>query len=274
MELWDMWLVAIFMLGAIVGSFLNVLLYRMHTGASLGGRSHCMSCGKTLSWYELVPIVSYLMLRGACRGCSAYIPVRYLTVELITGAAFVGAYVLHVGEPLYIVFTCVLFASLIVTAVYDIRHMVIPNECVLAVLSLALLSLIDVYVTTSDMNTIIRSLIAGGVASGAFYALWFVSKGRWIGFGDVKLAFPLGVLVGISGVFSMLVLSFWVGALVSVLLLGFVYIVKRGKHHLRFPRIPITMKSEIPFAPFLIAGFLLVYVFHANILTITEVLFF
>lgn len=101
-----------------------------------------------------------------------------------------------------------------------------------------------------------------------------MSKGKWIGFGDVKLALPFGLIVGLEGVFSMVVFSFWIGALVSVTLLGLERLSKRGKVRLHFLSSPLTIKSEVPFAPFFISGFLLVQLLHADIFTITYNIFF
>lgn len=264
---------AVFLLGAVVGSFLNVVIYRLHTGKSLNGRSHCMTCGEALYWYELFPILSYLYLWGRCGACSAHIPSRYMWVELLTGLLFVLVWYTVGLYPVFLVLNFVLVSLLVVIVVYDMRHTIIPDECSFLVGVVALLFLLlDVHggVPYSDA---LLSLLAGIIAWFFFWGLWYVSKGRWIGYGDAKLALPLGVIVGIGNVFSMVVLSFWIGAGIMLSFLGFKKLLKRGKTNLHFFSLPLTIKSEVPFAPFLVLGFLSVYFFHADIFTITTLLF-
>lgn len=254
----------VFIFGAVIGSFLNVVLYRLHTGRSLDGRSHCMSCGKVLAWYELVPIVSYLIQRGRCRGCGAYVPARYLVVEVLTGFLFVLVWHVFAYDMILLALHLMLAALFVLIAVYDVRHTIIPDELTIGVGIIAVLFVGYEFVEMWDFMRILARVGAGLGAAFFFWGLWYMSKGRWIGFGDAKLALPLGVLAGVSGVFSMVVFSFWIGAVVSVALLGMVRLLKKGKTRLRFSARPITIKSEVPFAPFLIAGFVLVHFFHAD----------
>jgi leader peptidase (prepilin peptidase) / N-methyltransferase len=266
------WLVLVFVLGCIIGSFLNVVLYRMHTGRSINGRSHCMSCGETLKWYELFPILSYLALSARCRSCSAYIPIRYLAVELLTGLVFLALYVLFQNDIARFILHAILGALLILIAVYDLRHTIIPNELSVMVGGVALLMVGYDYLHTREVMQAFSDVLAGGIAGFFFYALWYVSKGKWIGLGDAKLALPLGIIAGVSGALSMVVLSFWIGAGVSVLLLFISKLLEKGKTVLHFIPSGLTMKSEVPFAPFLIVGFLLAHLFHADIFVITSYL--
>ncbi len=268
------WYGVLFTLGAVIGSFLNVVIYRMHTGRSLNGRSHCMSCGKVLSWHELFPVFSYLYLRGACKGCSAYIPPRYLMVEILTGLLFALVWHLYAFDPVLLVLNLLLVSVCVVMLVYDIRHMIIPNELSILVGIIATMFLGYFVGTGGEVALVLGHVVASLSAAFFFWALWFVSKGRWIGFGDVKLALPFGFLVGLEGVFSMVVFSFWIGAIVSITLLGLERLTKRGKIRLHFLASPLTIKSEVPFAPFFIAGFLLVHLLHADIFTLTYTIFF
>lgn len=268
------WYGMMFVLGTIIGSFLNVVIYRLHTGKSLNGRSHCMTCGKTLSWYELFPIVSYLLLKGRCRSCAAYIPSRYLVVELLTGIAYVCTWYFFATNFVLLGIYLLLISVLILIIVYDIRHTIIPDELTAMIGGVAVLLLTYTYITTKDLSYVFESVGAGLGAATFFWGLWYVSKGRWIGLGDAKLALPLGIIVGISGVFSMVVFSFWIGAALSLTLLGIEKLLKRGKTHLSFLGTPLTMKSEVPFAPFLIAAFLLVQLLHADIFTLTYTVLF
>lgn len=263
------WYVLVFVFGAIIGSFLNVVIYRMHTGRSLNGRSHCMSCGTHLTWYELFPVVSYLVQRAKCRTCTAYIPWRYLLVEVLTASVFLLLYTLYHSDLVLLALHFVLAALLIVILVYDIRHTIIPDELTIGVSATAVVLLAYHLMHTKDVWGMVYDLF-GGICAALFFAgLWYISKGRWVGLGDAKIALPLGVVAGVASVFSMVVLSFWIGAVVSVSLLMLQRILKRGKKTLPFLPTPLTIKSEVPFAPFLIAGFACAHFFHVDIFTIT-----
>ena len=264
-EWFFVFVVALF--GLIIGSFLNVVIYRFHTNRSLNDRSHCLSCGHSLAWYELFPLLSYACLWGRCSYCRAYIPVRYLTVELLTGLAFLLVWS-YTNDVVVLVLLAAFVSVLMVITVYDLYHMIIPNELVVALgaLSFGLIG----YQNFSNLVPILtQSILAGTLASASFGSLWLYSKGRWIGLGDAKLAFPLGMLVGISQIFSLIVLSFWTGAIISLIIIGFQEILSRGQKHLRFLPRTLKMKSEIPFAPFLIGAFLLVFFCSVDVLDLT-----
>ena len=263
----SLYIVILFLFGVIIGSFLNVVIYRLHTGKSLNDRSHCLSCGATLAWYELFPLISYLVLLGRCRNCGSWIPGRYWAVELGTGLLFiaVGMHELHIGMlvPMLIV-----VASLMVAVVYDLRHLIIPDEIVAITIGAVCMYVLlgEGRIVASDLSIVV---LAGALAFFAYALLWYVSAGRWLGLGDAKLAFPLGMLLGINHIFSFVVLSFWIGALVSLAFIALRYVSARGQNPLQFSAIPLTIKSEIPFAPFLVAAFLLVFFYGLDVLEIT-----
>lgn len=249
----------VFTFGVIVGSFLNVFLLRFHTGKSINGSSHCMSCQMPLRWFDLFPLLSYLGLRGRCRQCGAGITARYFWVELGAGVLAVVALATTADGYLWpLMFG--LAMVLVVVTVYDIDHMIIPHEFVYALIGLSALYLgYGWWGNELSLLDMLWRLGAGLGASFFFYALWWYSDGRWLGLGDAKLAFPLGVLVGPAAVFSLIVLAFWVGAALSLMLLMWQKLKKRGQPHLRFLPAELTMKSEVPFAPFLILSFILVF---------------
>ena len=262
-----------FFFGVIIGSFLNVVIYRLHTNKSLSGRSHCLSCGHSLAWYDLVPLLSYIQLWGRCRYCSARITSRYFLVELLTGLLFVSVLFQSATLP-EVLFWWVVLAVLVVVLVYDLLHLIIPDRLVVILLTLALgwagyTHLYPEHVWIDFWLDLGASLLGAS----AFGLLWFISRGRWIGLGDAKLAFPLGMLLGAGSVFSLLVLSFWIGAVISVGILSAQYVLKRGQTHLRFLSRPLTIKSEVPFAPFLIAAFVAVYWFELDVLSLTAAWF-
>jgi prepilin signal peptidase PulO-like enzyme (type II secretory pathway) len=256
-----------FCFGVIIGSFLNVVLYRFHTGKSLSGHSHCLSCGRRLSPGELIPLFSYIGLRGKCRGCKSYIPIRYFLVEFATGLLFTLVATLAV-DYLSLALGLLLVSVLVLVAVYDLRHFIIPDEFVFWLTGIAFVFLGSELWVSRDPVLFAGTISVAFLGSLFFFALWRMSEGRWVGFGDVKLAFPLGLLVGCTGVFSMIVLSFWVGAIVGVVLLCIQWLVGRGKRPLRFLRRTLTMKSALPFAPFLIVGFLLVWFWQVNVVAL------
>lgn len=262
----------VFLLGLIMGSFLDVVVCRFHTGKSINGRSRCMSCGHTLSWYELFPLLSYVLLKGKCKSCDAFIPMRLLLMELATAGLFVVVY-LSSPSLLSLAFGLMLVSFLMVIAAYDMRHMIIPNEFVIAVFLCAFLYVGYEAYTLASMSNLVLHFLAGFGATLFYLTLWLVSKGRWIGFGDVKLAFPLGLMLLPFGAFSFVVFSFWIGALLSILLIGLQKGLEKGKRHVSFLQIPLTMKSEVPFAPFMLIAFILVFFVRADVLSIIAKLF-
>ena len=240
----------IFVFGTIIGSFLNVVILRYNTGLSfVTGRSKCFSCGKHLHWYELVPLFSFLILGGKCLGCNSKISYQYFIVELLTGVIFVGL-LLKLGLvpllPLYL-----LIASLlIVMAVYDFKHKIIPDGMVFVFTALS----ITVFCITHPLNEIFNLPISLDLLSGpilfAFFAFfWLVSKGKWMGFGDAKLAIGVGFLLGFSGGVFAIMLAFWIGAVFSLILILLQKISTQGGKIFKFK---LSLKSEIPFAPFII----------------------
>jgi len=257
--------------GLVIGSFLNVVIYRFHTGKSLNDRSHCMSCGTGLKWYELFPVISYVALLGRCRSCGAFIPYRYALVEILTAVMFWLTY-MKFGLTVYFFITVILMCVLIVGLVYDLYHMIIPDEVSALAAILAGLLVGWQSVNANDLHLAIQALLASVAAFLLFGSLWFFSKGRGFGLGDAKLAISLGALVGLGGLFSFITLSFWIGALVGVSIMlwqAYILNMKLGIHIGR----RVNMKSEIPFAPFLLIAFGLVFFFSVDITTFLSTIF-
>lgn len=263
---------SVFLLGASIGSFLNVVALRYNSGLSLGGRSHCFSCNTTLYWYELIPAVSFLCLRGRCGRCKSALSLQYPLVELLTGLIFLLIWnhesilcnqgFLPVRCVLTTAYFCIVFSILTVIAVYDMRHKIIPDGLVF---SFILLALGRLFFTVPFLELMhfpgLWNLLAGPLLFLPFFSLWFISGGRWMGLGDAKLALGIGWLLPLTQGIAAIILAFWMGALVSVslLLVGRFQRAPRGKAGLSLWAKRLTMKSEIPFAPFLIASTLLVF---------------
>jgi len=242
----------ILILGLIVGSFLNVVILRYNTGRSLGGRSGCFSCGKKLVWYELFPVASWLAQGGRCRGCKGKISWQYPLVELLTGVLFVLAYWKFSPDWWKIAFACISLAVLVVLTTYDWRHKIIPNFFVYLFVILG-------FAYCIFFGDFFSGLFGGIVLALIFASLWFFSKGRWLGFGDVKLVAGIGLFLGWRGGLSAIILAVWAGALVG---LGLIFLRKIKLWH---SKKSFTMKSELPFAPFLMLGFILSFIFNLNV---------
>jgi prepilin signal peptidase PulO-like enzyme (type II secretory pathway) len=263
----------VFILGAVVGSFLNVVIFRYNTGASIVGsknRSFCFSCGKKLSWYELLPIASFFIQKGKCRGCRSRISWQYPIVEIITGFIFLLLFfqtqrliynqTIHSYPWFHFGYYAVIWCILTVITFYDFRHKIIPNFLVYGFILLSLLQ-VDFLGATYHvplMDPLVKlNFLAGPIFFAAFFALWFVSRGTWIGFGDAKLVLGMGFLLGFVNGISAIALSFWIGAIVSIIMLSLGKLQKmKVVRNIQLPIIPknLTIKSEIPFAPFLILG--------------------
>lgn len=247
-------------LGLIVGSFLNVVILR-HGARSLGGRSGCMACGAQLRWYEMIPVLSWFALRGRCRVCHTAISIQYPLVEFSTGILFA----LIGGAPIGIIvqiISLVVAALLVIIFVYDLYHTIIPDEWVYALALFAFAASIVGMIGTSTVLNISLFVLAGPLAALPLFALWFVSRGRWMGLGDPKLALGIGWLLGVPYGLYAVFFAFVIGAVVSVcILLPFQYIthMTSGITRLGAVREGFTMKSEVPFGPFLIASCVLVW---------------
>lgn len=262
----------IFAFGTIIGSFLNVVILRYNTGEPIvNGKSACFSCAKRLSWYELIPIFSFIALRGKCGDCKSKISWQYPLVEFFTGLLFLATYIkfnLLEGEASkylsFLLFVSyfyyfTVFSILIVITVYDLRHKIIPD---LFVFSFAFISLIWLVASkpTSHVGLANWDLWAGPILAMPFFLMWVFSGGRWMGLGDAKLALGMGWFLGLTSGVSAVIFGFWIGAAVSIFLLLAQKLNLTGKK--------LTIKSEIPFAPFLILGLLVVFFFGLNVMSL------
>lgn len=250
----------VFILGLIIGSFLNVVILRYNTGRGIGGRSACFSCNKKLVWYELFPVLSFLVLGGRCRTCRSKISWQYPAVEFATGALFALVYwALSPLGWLVTIFYFVMTSLLVIITVYDLRHKIIPDFFVFLFI---LLGLIQPFVLPGPISSnFIAALLGGLITALPLFVLWVVSSGRWIGFGDVKLALGIGLFLGVRAGLSSLMLAFWLGAIIGLALIGLSKLSKKRKGG-------YNMKSEVPFAPFLIISFLITLLFNFDVINV------
>lgn len=261
-------LIYFFLLGVIIGSFLNVVVLRHNTGKTVGGRSSCMTCKSTLTAKELVPILSFVAQKGKCAHCESKISLQYPLVELVTGLLFAANfYTVYLFSSsiteLVVMFSisATILALLVAIFVYDLRHKIIPDKFSFPVGALAVVYvLLSIFVfknnpfwfDISNINTLWWiNLCMGIILYVLIYLLWKISDGRLIGLGDAKLLFGMGTILGFVYGLSTLFLSFWIGSIFAIFLLLKERLRKGGEH--------ITMKSEIAFGPFLIIAFLIVY---------------
>ncbi|MEG0805824.1 MAG: prepilin peptidase [Lachnospiraceae bacterium] len=180
----------IFLYGIVIGSFLNVCMVRLPLGESVvTTRSHCMQCGHLLKWYELIPIVSYVMLLGRCKVCKEKISPRYPIIEGVNGGIYVGIFLVN-GMNLSSVLYCLLFSILLVASVIDFTSYEIPNGCSILIL---ILGLIHVGLDFSNWGYYLVGFFS---VSFVLELILLISKGRAMGGGDVKLMAACGLLLG------------------------------------------------------------------------------
>ncbi len=278
----------IFIVGVLVGSFVNVVALRYNTGLSFTkGRSVCFSCGMPLRWFDLVPVVSFICLDGKCRRCKSHISWQYPVVELTSGFMFLGIALRQLAlwpvygmfphglaiSILFFLFYAFVFSLLLVICIYDIRHKIIPDGMVYTFIGLSVAKLLVFLGCTgfhlSLLNTL--DLLAPCILAVPFALIWLMSDGKWIGFGDVKLMFGIGALLGLALGLSAIVLAFWIGAVWGVTC---ILLQKRKSAHGHGGHRVWGMNSELPFAPFLILGTLIAFFSHIDIFGITQFLTF
>ncbi len=278
-------LIFYFTLGLIVGSFINVFVARHKTGLGFGGRSFCFSCGHHLSWQELIPLCSFIFQKGRCRTCSTRISWRYPITELASGLLFVAIFLklghvtsisggifnfqFSIFNTFLLFYYAIVFSLLLTIALYDIRHKIIPNGLVYSFIAFSFLGLIFGLTQGNTVGQILNlkseifNLFAGPLLALPLAALWVFSYGRWIGLGDAKLMLGIGWLLGLSGGVAALILSFWIGAAVGLTVVLISHVSKYA-HYLFHGSKRLTIKSEIPFAPFLVFGTLIAFLYDIS----------
>lgn len=227
------WYCYVFLLGSIIGSFLNVCILRLPAGQSVvTGRSHCPHCGHTLSFFEMIPVFSFLLLRGRCKNCHARISIQYPLVEFLTGTAYLLS-VLRFGFSDKALLLCVFASVLIVLSGIDLHTMELPDSLQLWLLGLAILHLVF------QPSFWFEGLLGFFIVSVPMLVLSLFTDG--FGGGDIKLCAVCGLFLGFR-----LVLTGFVAACILAAIAGlFLLLSKKADRH-----------SAFPFGPFLSAGFL------------------
>lgn len=246
-------LLIFFILGLIIGSFLNVVIYRLRLLDTIMGRSHCPHCATQIKWYDNIPLLSFVLLGAKCRDCRGQISWQYPVVEFFTGIVFalVGRYFFNFADMFGLwetSFYLIIFSLFLVLLVYDWLYLEVPIFIFWLILSIVVINL--GFVAANEISwglefgqlSFIYNLIGGFVAWLFFFCLVFFSKERWMGWGDVYVGLLVGLILGWPSVLLGLLLSFTVGAVYSLILIG----MKKT-----------TLKSQIPFVPFLAIGMML-----------------
>ncbi|MBZ1348847.1 MAG: prepilin peptidase [Candidatus Liptonbacteria bacterium] len=279
----------IFFFGAAAGSFLNVLSLRYNPDKNLfynaGGRSRCLGCGEKLCWYELIPLFSFFIQKGRCRHCRQRLLWQYPLIEALCGllCVFITFKILETSliyflplstQVFLIILWFLIFLSLVLMSLIDFKLQIIPDEINIFLIVLGFLNLlvyyylfpfsdiIDLNLKTSFLGSyalLFRfsdilwfNFLLGAVFGGLFFGfLYFITKGQGMGFGDVKLAFSLGLVFGWPDILIISLLAFIIGSFVGLFLM-----IRQKK----------KMKDLLPFGPFIALSSFLVFLFGAQIL--------
>lgn len=255
--------IIVFLFGLAVGSFLNCIIYRLqiessestipekdsHSRSFLIGHSYCPNCKHILGWQDLIPVLSFLFLKGKCRHCQKPISFQYPAVELAAGLLFALIFysifqhssISTFFQLIYFIHLLFVTSALLVIFVFDLRHYIIPDKVVYpAIIVSGIWYLVSGILFNLYTSYEILIIIGSAFGAAAFFLLIIlISKGRWMGWGDVKLAFLMGLLLGYPNILIALFLAFFFGAIIGI---GLILAGKKG------------LKSEVPFGPFLITG--------------------
>lgn len=266
---------ALFLLGLCLGSFANALVWRIHEQPKeakkkksdqkrlrdlsiVKGRSMCPDCGHKLNARDLVPILSWLSTGGKCRYCSKKISIQYPIVEIATALMFVASYIwwpfeLEGAQIVVFGLWSVLVTGLMALLVYDLKWYLLPNRILYPLAGIAgLLAVTQVATAASPLGAAVNTALAVIIGGGLFYVLFQVSKGKWIGGGDVKLGWLLGLIVATPGNAALMIfIAALLGTIVSLPLMA---------------RKKLERNSIIPFGPFLIIGAFVAMLFGEQII--------
>jgi len=261
-------LIYVFVFGLIIGSFLNCLIWRLHEkipltpfvkGGNKWNRSYCPKCHKQIAWYDNIPVVSFIFLRGRCRQCGKSISWQYPTVELVTGILFVAAYYLNyelsimnngfiIHDSLFMIQLLrdfFLISVMIVIFIYDLRWSEILDKVTLPACAAVL-------VINLVLGFNLWNLLISGIIGGSFFLIQFlISNGKWIGGGDIRLGLLMGLALGWPDVMLAIIISYFIGSIVGVGL------ILAGKKQ---------WGSEVPLGVFLAVGTIISLFWHTQII--------
>ncbi len=255
-----LFIVFVFIFGLLFGSLANAVACRLETGEDfVFGRSHCPSCRRPLSFFDLIPVISFVFLAGKCRYCQKPISWQYPLVEIITGLAFVFLVlktpVYGLAELFRLAVIFLTFTVLEIVFIYDLKNYLISDFTVLAAIIAAIaykLSFLP-FIAEKQLTFqfLAKDLLFAVVLAFFFWLLAFLSKEKWLGFGDAGLVFFIGLFFGFPMALAALFCAFLIGAIIG---LGLIIFKQK------------TFKSQLPLAPLLIIGFWLAFFFGENMI--------
>lgn len=258
------------LMGLFFGSFLNVVVMRLDNEKEpfWKGRSRCNDCGHELAWYDLVPLLSFILVRGKCRYCKVSLPWQYPFVEILTALAYTSVMFYWLRSPyqfprtsiLGILALTVLFfyvSQLIVIFVYDAIHKMIPELSMWINIALAFVYQILVYLQTGTFQW--NVFVTATVMAMVIFGFYFFTKKRGMGFGDIELVFSLGLLISWEYIWMFFVLSFMIGACYGIIALALNRVT--------------SMSSQVPFGPALILAFWFIFFFPQFALLLNALFF-
>lgn len=260
--------------GLIVGSFLNVVVLRRGT-KTLQGRSQCPKCHNQLTWYELIPVISFIVQFGKCRNCKQKISWQYSVVELLTAVLFYlsSIYLLinvvAPGNIISSVVSIISFLSIIsfgiIISVHDAKTRLVPFSWFIGLVVSTVIFLVSYNVMLGFYIPSFFPHLIGILIAAPFLFLYFISQGRWMGFADIEIIAWMGLYLGIVTGFSAVLSAFYLGALFALLFIGYKLLKGSTYQSLRTTR--------IPFAPFLLASWFITVVFSWNLFSLIASLF-
>ncbi len=244
----------IFLFGLMVGSFLNCVIYRLETGGNfLKGKSFCPQCKHLLAWPDLIPVFSFLILGGKCRYCHQKISWQYPLVEFATALIFLLIFLTSNLNNYTYVYLLVMSCFLIIVFVYDLKYYLIPDKIIYPAIAITILYQLFRIWNFGLWDLVgIWHLAFGILPSFFFLGIILLSRGQWMGFGDFKLAILMGLFLGWPKILISLYFSFLIGGIIGIILV----LLKKK-----------TLKSEIPFGPFLVSGTFFAIFFGERLLT-------
>lgn len=205
--------IMIFICGVLIGSIVNLLIDRLPEGYNrIFVRFHCKKCGYSIKWYDCIPLVSYILLKGKCRHCEAKISIRYPVIELINGMGYILIFVVN-GFNVLSALYCLAFSILLTVTVIDWNTYEIP---VVLNIALGMLGIIRVII---DFSNLLDYLIGFCVVSGFLYLLFIATRGRGIGGGDIKLMAAAGLFIGWKNIILALALGSILGSIIHIVLM-------------------------------------------------------
>ena len=236
-------------LGLLIGSFISVVTFRIPAGLDfVKGRSFCPGCKKKISWYDNIPLFSFIFLKGRCRRCQKKISLRYPLIEIASGIGFLTISIFTLPNFIKMIYFLIAFSLLLIIFVIDLENQIIPDPLAFIFIAVAVL-----YYVIFNQTGLLASLLSGFLASSFLLFINIITKGRGMGLGDVKFAIAGGIFSGLTLMPIWLLLSFLTGALTGsiLILLG-----KAG------------LKTKIAFGPFLVVGILLTEIFGEKIISL------